>query len=193
MEKGTRKDISAKRNEKEVNDRRTIKREESGGSDEEGERKGRGATRQDVRTGTSTLKMRKRKRMVLVQQGPRDTGKEYPRIVEDASLPSPSFSCPFYGSPFPSSSFLFSSTSLFPGCKYAPLCPIRIYSSQRESSSSTNATLREGTDIAGRPFSLTLTNLGVARFFFLSLSPSFYAPQDFGTDCEIKGPPKSLK
>lgn len=102
MEKGTRKGISAKRNEKEVNDRRTIKREESGGSDEEGERKGRrGATRQDVRTGTSTLKMRKRKRMVLVQQGPRDTGKEYPRIVEDASLPSPSFSCPFYGSPFP--------------------------------------------------------------------------------------------
>lgn len=190
MEKGTRKGISAKRNEKEVNDRRTIKREESGGSDEEGERKERrGATRQDVRTGTSTLKMRKRKRMVLVQQGPRDTGKEYPRIVEDASLPSPSFSCPFSVP----SSFLFSSTSLFPGCKYAPLCPIRIYSSQRESSSPTNATLREGTDIAGRPFSLTLTNLGVARFFFLSLSPSFYAPQDFGTDCEIKGPPKSLK
>lgn len=57
--------------------------------------------RQDVRAGTSTLKKRKRKRMVLVQQGPQDTGKEYPRIVEDASLPSPSFSCPFYGSPFP--------------------------------------------------------------------------------------------
>lgn len=43
MEKGTRKGISAKRNEKEVNDRRTIKRDESGGSDEEGERKGRGS------------------------------------------------------------------------------------------------------------------------------------------------------
>lgn len=44
---------------------------------------------------TKRKKKRKRKRMVLVQQGPRDTGKEYPRIVEDASLPSPSFSCPF--------------------------------------------------------------------------------------------------
>ncbi|KYM86733.1 hypothetical protein ALC53_03883 [Atta colombica] len=66
----------------------------------------------------------------------KDTGKEYPRIVEDASLPSPSFSCPFYGSLFSLSS---SSSTLFPGCKYALLCPIRTYSSQRESSS-TSAT-----------------------------------------------------
>lgn len=49
--------------------------------------------------------------MVLVQQGPRDTGKEYPRIVEDASLPQPSFSCPFRDS-FLSLS-LFSSLSFF--------------------------------------------------------------------------------
>ncbi|KYN11860.1 hypothetical protein ALC57_16001 [Trachymyrmex cornetzi] len=135
--------------------------------------------------------LKKRKRMVLVQQGPQDTGKEYPRIVEDASLPpSPSFSCPFYGSPFPLSS---SSSTLFPGCKYAPLCPIRTYSSQRESSSPTSAIPRGGTDIRGHPFSLTLTDLGVARFFFLSLPPSFHTPQDFDTDCEIKSSPKSLK
>lgn len=129
--------------------------------------------RQDVRAGTSTLKKRKRKRMVLVQQGPQDTGKEYPRIVEDASLPSPSFSCPFYGSPFPlPSSF---SPSLFPGCKYAPPCPIRIYSSQRESSSPTNATPRRGTSRSrGIPFSLTLTDLGVACVsFFLLFHPRF--------------------
>lgn len=31
------------------------------------------------------------------------------------------------------------------------------------------------------------------RFFLLALPPSFHAPQDFGTDCEIKGSPKSLK
>lgn len=176
---------------KKVNDGRTIKREESGGRDEEGTRrereKEREVERQDVRTGTSTLKKRKRKRMVLVQQGPQDTGKEYPRIVEDASLPSPSFSCPFYGSPFPLPSS--SSTSLFPGCKYAPPCPIRIYSSQRESPSLTNAT----PGYRHHLFSLALTNLGIARFFFYSLSPSFYVPQDFGTDCEIKGSPKSLK
>lgn len=35
---------------------------------------------------------KKRKRMVLVQRGPQDTGKEYPRTVEDASLPSSSSS-----------------------------------------------------------------------------------------------------
>lgn len=32
--------------------------------------------------------------MVLVQRGPQDTGKEYPRTVEDASLPSSSSSWP---------------------------------------------------------------------------------------------------
>lgn len=63
--------------------------------------------------------------MVLVQRGPQDTGKEYPRTVEDASLPSSSSSWP----PLRPVSLLFSSAclpsvllslSLSPPCKYAP-------------------------------------------------------------------------
>lgn len=46
--------------------------------------------------------------MVLVQRGPQDTGKEYPRTVEDASLPSSSSSWP----PLRRVSFLFSSACL---------------------------------------------------------------------------------
>lgn len=95
MEKGTRKDISAERNEKgerRAYDKKREKRRMGRGRKEE--KREIEVERQDVRAGTSTLKKRKRKRMVLVQQGPQDTGKEYPRIVEDASLPSPSFSCP---------------------------------------------------------------------------------------------------
>ena len=117
-----------------------------------------------------------------------DTGKEYPRIVEDASLPSPSFSCPFYGSLFSLSS---SSSTLFPGCKYAPLCPIRTYSSQRESSP-TSATPRRGYRHQGTSF-FPYSNGFRRGSFFLSLSPSFHTPQDFDTDCEIKSSPKSPK
>lgn len=61
--------------------------------------------------------------MVLVQRGPQDTGKEYPRTVEDASLPSSSSSWP----PLRPVSLLFSSAclpsvllSLSRPCKYAP-------------------------------------------------------------------------
>lgn len=134
--------------------------------------------------------------MVLVQQGPQDTGKEYPRIVEDASLPSPSFSCPFYGSPFPSS-FLFLSVSLSFQVVNMPH-PVPSGFIPRKGNHRLLQTLRrEGVpaDRGGHPFSLTLTGLrrGV-RFFLLALPPpSFRAPQDFGTDCEIKGSPKSLK
>lgn len=46
--------------------------------------------------------------MVLVQRGPQDTGKEYPRTVEDASLPSSSSSWP----PLRPVSLLFSSACL---------------------------------------------------------------------------------
>lgn len=52
---------------------------------------------------------------------------------------------------------------------------------------------RGGIDIGASLLPRSNGDLGVARFLFLSLPPSFYAPQDFGTDCEIKGSPKSLK
>lgn len=64
--------------------------------------------------------------MVLVQRGPQDTGKEYPRTVEDASLPSSSSSWPPLR-PRISPLFLRLSSfrtplslSLSPPCKYAP-------------------------------------------------------------------------
>lgn len=60
--------------------------------------------RKNIRVGASTSKKRKKKRMVLVQQRPQDTGKEYPRTVKDASIPSPSFSYPFQDPQFPLSS-----------------------------------------------------------------------------------------
>lgn len=191
MEKRTRKGISVERNEK--GDGRAIKREESGGRETRRERseERREVERQDVRTGTSTLKKRKRKRMVLVQQGPQDTGKEYPRIVEDASLPSPSFSCPFYGS-FRS---LFLPLPLRLSFQVVNMPhPVPSGFIPRKGNRRLLQTLhREGVPTSGRSFSFALTDLGVARFFFLSHPPSFYAPQDFGTDCEIKGSPKSLK
>lgn len=170
---------------KKVNDEAYDKKRERKTLEGKGEER-REVERQDVRTGTSTLKKRKRKRMVLVQRGPQDTGKEYPRIVEDASLPSPSFSCPFSRSLF---------SPLLPSFQVVNMPhPVPSGFIPRKGNRLLQTLHRyQEVPTSGRPFSLTLMDLGVARFFFLSLPPSFYAPQDFGTDCEIKGSPKSLK
>lgn len=104
--------------------------------------------------------------MVLVQRGPQDTGKEYPRTVEDASLPSSSSSRP----PLRRVSFLFSSAclpsvllSLFSPCKYAPSDSHKDLYSQREPSSPSNATHQEGYHL---PLSFPLS---------LSLRPDLYS------------------
>lgn len=100
--------------------------------------------------------------MVLVQRGPQDTGKEYPRTVEDASLPSSSSSRP----PLRRVSFLFSSAclpsvllSLFSPCKYAPSDSHKDLYSQREPSSPSNATHQEGyhLPLSFPPLSLSLS------------------------------------
>ena len=144
--------------------------------------------------------------MVLVQRGPQDTGKEYPRTVEDASLPSSSSSRP----PLRRVSFLFSSAclpsvllSLFSPCKYAPSDSHKDLYSQREPSSPSNATHQEGYHLPlSCPLSLSLS-LSPSRslfhffFFFLrefpSIPPRFssiasiYVPRDFRANYEIKG------
>lgn len=140
----------------------------------------------DVRVGTSTLtkrKKKKRKRMVLVQQGPRDTGKEYPRIVEDASLPSPSFSYPFRDLIL-SFSFFFPVVNMLRSVSLSGdlfLAKGIVVSYKRY------AAKRGTADRGGSSLSLSflspffLRDLDAARFFSLSLSPSFYAPQDLRT------------
>lgn len=130
-------------------------------------RRGRRRSERGEETDRATKK-RKRKRMVLVQRGPQDTGKEYPRTVEDASLPSSSSSRP----PLRRVSFLFSSAclpsvllSLFSPCKYAPSDSHKDLYSQREPSSPSNATHQEGYHL---PLSFPLS-------LSLSLRPDLYS------------------
>lgn len=178
IEEGTRKDTRWNVNEKET--KWWVYNEKKRDREKERERKRDGRIR-DVRVGTSTLtkrkKKRKRKRMVLVQQGPRDTGKEYPRIVEDASLPSPSFSYPFRDLIL-SFSFFFPVVNMLrsvslSGDLFLPkgnVVSYKRYAAKR-------GTAEGGSFLS--PF--FLRDLDAARFFSLSLSSSFYAPQDLRT------------
>lgn len=136
-------------------------------------------------------KRKKKKRMVLVQQGPQDTGKEYPRTVEDASIPSPSFSYPFQTflrSLLPSSS----SAPLFPGCKYAP--PARGSRQDLLLAKGIVVSFKRYTDRRDVASLFPPTDFGAPRFPLpFSLAPPLYALRDFRTDCEIKGSSRSLK
>lgn len=150
--------------------------------------------------------------MVLVQRGPQDTGKEYPRTVEDASLPSSSSSWP----PLRRVSFLFSSACL-PSVLLSFLLvnmplpsPIRI--STRKGNRRLLQMLHTKRDIISLfSLSLFLPRSLFHLFFsspslrqFPSLPPRFsppressvsvplsgstlYVPRDFRTNYEIKG------
>lgn len=165
-------------------------RQRQGGRVREKERE-RG--RRNVRAGASSAlkKRKKKKRMVLVQQGPQDTGKEYPRTVEDASIPSPSFSYPFQTflrSLLPSSS----SAPLFPGCKYAP--PARGSRQDLLLAKGIVVSFKRYTDRRDVASLFPPTDFGAPRFSLpFSLAPPLYALRDFRTDCEIKGSSRSLK
>ncbi|KOC64744.1 hypothetical protein WH47_00247 [Habropoda laboriosa] len=110
--------------------------------------------------------------MVLVQRGPQDTGKEYPRTVEDASLPSSSSSWP----PLRRVSLLLVSSLVFLPCLLSFLLvntplpsPIRIslLLQKGTSSSPSNATHQER-DIIPSPFTPFSLAFFSSPFFFFS-------------------------
>ena len=147
----------------------------------------RETTRQDVCIGTSMLKKRKRKRMVLVQQGPRIPARSILELSRMLHSHHPLFRAP---SMVPCSLFLPLPRLFFRVVNMPHSVPSGLI--PRKGNRLLQVLHRDGgTDIRGRPFSLTL---GFRRgSFFLSLSPSFHTPQDFDTDCEIKSSPKSSK
>ncbi|KOX70351.1 hypothetical protein WN51_04754, partial [Melipona quadrifasciata] len=117
-------------------------------------------------------KKKKRKRMVLVQRGPQDTGKEYPRTVEDASLPSSSSSWP----PSTSRISLFFSSACLPSMLLSFLLvntplpsSIRISTLTQRTIVPSNATHREGYHPPLFPF-FPLPSLFLSLFFFPSVS-----------------------
>lgn len=198
MAKGTRKGISTYRNvtKKEVSRERayTVKREEKRGMEAAVRRED--AARQDVRTGTRYVEEEEEE-----ENGPcaaRTPGYRARSILELSRMlhsHRPLFRSP---STLPLPPHLPLSLSFFLTPEFVNM-PRSFPSGfiPRKGNPRLLQTLhREGVPTSGTRvllFSLTLTDLGVGHSLFLSLPPSFYAPQDFGADCEIKGSPKSLK